>query len=113
MPDEVGARVQRDLAALGVNGDSAFYDARAGRLTSLILSEPLIPGDGVGNQLRWVDGAAQALDEDKVREVVWAAVRGFVQERQGQSCGSTSPSWERPRISVLSRRPWSRWSRHG
>ena len=84
LQDDLGARIQRDLAALAINGDSAFYDARAGRLTSLILSEPLIPGTGVGNKLQWVGGLDQALNEEKVREIVWTAVRGFVQERQAQ-----------------------------
>jgi hypothetical protein len=85
LADDLGARIREDLAALGVDADSAFYDARAGRLTSLILREPLIPGTGAGNTLRWVDGAAgQALDEDRVREVAWAAVRGFIQERQAR-----------------------------
>ena len=48
---ELGARIQRDLAALGIGDGFAFYDARAGRLTSFILSEPLVPGTGAGNTL--------------------------------------------------------------
>src|SRR6185295_4180219 len=40
-----------DLVGLGVAGNHGFYDWRAGRWGSLILSQPLVPGDGVGNNL--------------------------------------------------------------
>src|SRR5262245_15691074 len=47
--------LRQELSGLGVSPDHAFYDVRAGRWGSLLLSEPLIPGTGVGNTLRWED----------------------------------------------------------
>ena len=38
------AALEQELAALGVTREYGFYDVRAGRWGSLILSEPLIPG---------------------------------------------------------------------
>src|SRR5688572_25358874 len=49
LPSGVASRVERDMAALGLGAGSAFYDPRAARLTSLLVSEPLIPGTGIGN----------------------------------------------------------------
>src|SRR6186997_3371759 len=49
------AALEQELATLGVPRDQGFYDLRAGRWGSLILSEPLIPGTGTGNALRWKD----------------------------------------------------------
>src|SRR6187431_907444 len=49
------APLGQELAALGVPRERGFYDVRAGRWGSLILSEPLIPGTGKGNALRWKD----------------------------------------------------------
>src|SRR6185503_16931099 len=50
-------------------GDAAFYDPRAERLTSFLLREPLIPGTGQGNRLRWPGGRAPR-DEAAVRAIV-------------------------------------------
>src|SRR5262245_18896927 len=38
---------------LGVGRGTAFYDTRVGRWSSLILSRPLVPGRGHGNELAW------------------------------------------------------------
>src|SRR5688500_13586722 len=78
LQDELGARIQRDLATLGITGDASFYDARAGRLTSFILSQPLVPGTGVGNSV----AGLRPQDDEAGRDAVWSAVRSFLQERQ-------------------------------
>lgn len=92
LQDELGARIQRDLAALGIGGHSAFYDARTGRLTSLILSEPLVPGTGLGNTL----SGARPFDDAAGREAVWNAVAASCRTIR-RPCASTWRSWERPR----------------
>ena len=43
----------RALAAPEAGGDAGFYDLRAGRWDTLVLSRPLIPGSGAGNDLSW------------------------------------------------------------
>src|SRR6187397_2385052 len=77
---EAGARVQGDLASLGIDASSAFYDARAGRVTSFILSHPIVAGDGVGNGI----AGARPTDDQASRDAVWSAVRGYLTERQSQ-----------------------------
>src|SRR5262245_43702782 len=92
--------LRQELAELGVNADHGFFDPRSGRWSSLILSQPLIPGTGVGNQLRWVDlAASRAPGEDAIRNAAWNSLRAFVQAHQAQLRVDVSelPS---PRITV-------------
>jgi hypothetical protein len=63
-------------AAAPLPGWTAFRDARAKRLASLILSHPLIPGDGAGNPLRWPEGAAPG--EAAVGARALEALRAFL-----------------------------------
>jgi hypothetical protein len=100
LPADVAARVEQDLAALGLGPGSAFYDARAQRLTSLIPSEPLIPGDGVGNALRW-DFTGEP-DEAAVRDAAWAAIVAYLQRHAGVLHVDVAELGA-PRIAVLER----------
>ena len=73
IPDLPVARasvLERDARALGAAPDHAFLDPRAGRLTSLILAEPLIPGTGDGNDLEW-DGVRPQGDNE-LQDEVWS-----------------------------------------
>ena len=58
-----------ELARLGVGPGSAFFDWRGARWASLILSHPLIPGDGKGNTLG-TERAGKAEIAKAVREYV-------------------------------------------
>jgi hypothetical protein len=78
LPSELAARVEGDLATLGAPAGTAYYDVRAGRLSSLLLREPMIPGTGVGNRLRWEDVAGEP-GEAAVREAAWAALVGYLE----------------------------------
>jgi hypothetical protein len=82
VPAESAARVATDLASLGIGADSAFYDARMGRLSSLILSEPLVPGTGDGNTLKWVNLGGRPADDGAMRDAVWSAVVRYLQDHQ-------------------------------
>jgi hypothetical protein len=53
LPGELAADFDRSLALLGIDRQRAALDAGGGRWASLWLRQPLIPGDGVGNQLTW------------------------------------------------------------
>ena len=46
--------LKQELDALGVASDQGFYDPRSGHWSSLILSQPLIPGDGRGEPSRTI-----------------------------------------------------------
>jgi hypothetical protein len=85
LDSSLAASLKHELAALGVSPDHAFYDARAGRWGSLMLREPLLPGTGVGNALRWDDFGLQARPEAKdiEREAV-AALQAFLRRAEGQ-----------------------------
>ena len=65
-----------DLVSLGVQPDGAFFDWRGARWGSLILSQPLLPGDGIGNTV----GGALVTSE----KVVWQTVRDYVSQHQAQ-----------------------------
>lgn len=81
----LAAALRQELTALGVSADLGFYDVRAGRWGSLILSETLIPGSGTGNALRWEDlglGAEPAAKE--IERETWTAIQDFLRRAEGQ-----------------------------
>jgi hypothetical protein len=80
-----------DLVGLGVSAGQGFYDWRAGRWGSLILSQPLVPGDGMGNNL----GSAQTVSES----LVWQALSNYVRQHQAQLRVDTAELGQ-PRISI-------------
>ncbi len=76
---EAAAARQQNLAALGAPVDSAFLDVRTGRWATLLPSQPLIPGDGVGNRLSWADlGMAAPRDEAGFEDRVISALRSYL-----------------------------------
>jgi hypothetical protein len=77
----VAERLQADLTAMGLAADSAVYDSRGGRFGSLVLSEPLVPGAGVGNTLRWPDGAGSP-GEAQWKALVWSSLTAWLQRHQ-------------------------------
>jgi hypothetical protein len=79
----LAAGLERELRDLGVQPDSGFFDSRTGRWSSLILRQPLVPGDGVGNGLRWPDGGI-AADDNAFRDRAWSTLRGFLQRHEAQ-----------------------------
>jgi trimeric autotransporter adhesin len=81
----LAAGLQGDLTTLGVNPDQGFYDSRSGRWSSLILTTPLVPGTGFGNNLRWVDlGASRPLDDAAMKAQVWTALTGWLEHHRAQ-----------------------------
>jgi len=71
------AALDGQVRALGLAPGTAFYDARAGRWSSLILSRPLIPGSGAGNALTWSDGLAPRGVEDW-KNAAWNALLDYL-----------------------------------
>ena len=68
------------LAALGVAPEGAYLDPRSGRWGTLILRQPLLPGDGIGNDLRWPGDVSRDLDA--ARRAAWRAFTGYLREKQ-------------------------------
>ncbi len=100
VPAPSAARVADDIASLGVGTDSAFYDARQGRIASLIVSEPLIPGTGLGNTMRWVDLGGRPVSESAMKDLVWTAVLGYLQQHESALRVDTS-ELSAPRIGIF------------
>jgi len=75
----VDDQLEPSLNALGVEPQHAFYDRRSGRWGTLIITRPMIPGPGVGNDLDWSDldrGAPRHSRE--LAEAAWQAFHRFL-----------------------------------
>jgi len=79
LPDQAAAGAARDLGALGLSANAGRIDVRSGRWATLMLSEPLLPGRGKGNNLSWagLGGKAPKNDAQLAREAS-KAFRGYV-----------------------------------
>jgi trimeric autotransporter adhesin len=89
-----------ELSALGVPADHGFYDVRAGRWGSLILSEPLLPGFGTGNSLRWEDFGFVAQPSTKeIEREAWTAIQAFLRRTEAQLRVDVA-ELDQPRIGV-------------
>jgi len=77
----LAARLQPQLANFGVHSESAFYDARTGRWSSLILKQALIPGTGSGNKLSWPGGKAPQGDT-LLGDQAWSSLRTYLTNHQ-------------------------------
>src|SRR5829696_1290705 len=58
LPAQAALQLEQRLARLGVDPASARVDRRSGRFETLILSVPLIAGNGASNRLQPVAGSA-------------------------------------------------------
>ena len=73
-----------ELSALGVSPEHAYMDRRSGRWGTLMLSHPLLPGDGVGNELRWQDLAEEPPQSYGAHQrLAWAAFTRYLRQRAG------------------------------
>ncbi len=68
-----------DLAALGVQPELAFIDARGGTWATLLPATPLLPGDGAGNTLTWHElGFEAPATEVALGEIAWQQARDYL-----------------------------------
>ncbi len=83
---EVGSsRSAQDLARLGVDPSAAYMDTRSGRWGTLMPAEPLLPGDGRGNQLSWGQmGFSAPRNPGEHRELAWNAFVGYLSQHQDE-----------------------------
>jgi hypothetical protein len=68
LPPQAAAQAQERLARLGVDQASARIDRRSGRFVTLLPTEPLVPGIGIDNTLRWPDLNVAGTPSRAVRE---------------------------------------------
>jgi hypothetical protein len=77
--------LENDLTVLGLDPRFAIVDARSGHWATLWLRRPLIPGDGVGNQLTWNQlGLSAEPGGEALGEAVWSQFVAFLTDRRQQ-----------------------------
>lgn len=87
------------LSGLDVDPANAFLDLRSGRWGTLLLAEPLIPGDGVGNSLTWNSLRTTAPSDSGALEAsAWQALHGFLQSHRNQL--DIEPAELQPRLAT-------------
>ncbi|MGH9379895.1 MAG: hypothetical protein ACRD2Z_04705, partial [Thermoanaerobaculia bacterium] len=84
LPPELSRSLAPELGSLGVDPGNAYYDLRTGRWGTLILSRPLVPGSGVGNDLAWSDlGRAAPRNPEERAQAVAEAFRRYLARNAG------------------------------
>jgi hypothetical protein len=79
LPADLAARLNQQLAALGVSGVFASYDLRGGHWGTLSPGKPLLPGSGVGNSLTWAAlGAPAPATDAAYKQRAWQAFRAWL-----------------------------------
>jgi hypothetical protein len=72
------------LAALGAPAESAYLDLRSGRWAAVLPAVPVVPGDGVGNELSWGGlGVAAPRSEAELEDAAWRALFGWIRRHAG------------------------------
>ncbi|MBZ0114243.1 MAG: hypothetical protein K8J08_17405, partial [Thermoanaerobaculia bacterium] len=69
------------LYELGVAPEHAFVDQRSGRWSTLFLSQPVVPGIGVGNDLSW-GSQAEPSDRSELKQRSWDALVSYLDENR-------------------------------
>ena len=87
------------LDKLGTPNVGAYIDLRSGRLASYMPSTPMIPGKGVGNNLRWNDfNKAGKPDTHGQEQAAWQAVRNYLRNNSEALGIDVSELAQSPRI---------------
>jgi hypothetical protein len=59
----------------------ALYDLRSGRWDTIVLAKPLVPGNGLGNDLTWSAlRAAKPTGDAELKSAVWSAFTAYLGE---------------------------------
>ncbi|MDY7093407.1 MAG: hypothetical protein SX243_10600 [Acidobacteriota bacterium] len=71
------------LSGLDVAASNAYLDLRSGRWGTLLLSEPMIPGTGVGNNLSWSTlRQPEPADDRALEAAAWSSLRSYLEIHQ-------------------------------
>ena len=100
LPAELAAEVQKSLDLLGAVDASkpiGFFDVRAGKLGSVVLSKPLVAGTGNGIG----PSGSKAADDEEFRREVGEALRRFVTTYRGQLGIDPSELSSKPDVTVV------------
>jgi hypothetical protein len=80
LPAKASPAAVADLNALGLSANAGRIDVRSGRWATLMLSEPMLPGRGKGNNLSWKAlGSKAPKNNTELSRAAWQAFRVFVE----------------------------------
>jgi hypothetical protein len=83
LPAAAAHRATADLAALGIPAHNARIDPLGGRFGTLVTAQPVIPGDGLGNRLRWSDlRTPRPAGPRALESAAWGAFARWLGERR-------------------------------
>ncbi len=100
LPAALAAKLARDLDLLGAVDavkPIGFYDVRAGRFGTIVLSKALVAGPGNRLQL----ASAGRMGDDEFRRSVWEAFRGYLESYESQLGIELSELASAPNLTVL------------
>ena len=103
LPSELEAKLQHGLDLLGAVDRAkpvGFYDRRAGRFGTIVLSKPLVPGPGNQLDRSGIETFAAASD-DEFRKAVWDALRGYISTYKNQLRVEVFELSSRPDITLV------------
>ena len=82
LPSQAAAIAQKQLSGLGLAAAQGHFDVRGGRWGTLLLKQPLLPGNGVGNNTKWLNGPP--ANEAAYRFAAWDAFFDFLKLHESQ-----------------------------
>ncbi len=101
LPAPVAARKRSDLAALGVAPGRGFLDLRGGRWGTLLLTRPLVPGTGAGNELTWSHlGQAPPAGRRALESAAWQALSAYLRAHSQQLGVDVDEMATPPRVTI-------------
>ena len=95
LPTKAAGQAQDRLTRLGVEKSSARVDAHSGRFSTLLPAIPLVPGKGVGNNLRWGQFKMSSNSRQAREQAAYQAFVDYLRANQvdlGVDIGEFSPA---------------------
>ncbi len=101
LPEEVAEQAKQELAALGVDELNGYLDTASERWATLMMSEPLIPGEGAGNNLSWADwGLPGPPDLRTLETIATDALLGYIVIHEAEFELAASELEYPPRVAI-------------
>jgi len=94
------AEATQRLAALEVSPTSAFLDRRGGRWATLLMSAPLLPGSGVGNDVSWPEKSGPPAGSASLEADTWRVFEEYLQKHSAALDLELAEFATPPRIAV-------------
>ena len=100
LPPAIAAPALAGLTRLHATRENALYDLRGGHWSSLVLSQPLLPGTGKGNSLRFPSPTGAGNTARDWKALAWDALTAYLSEHRRELGVSVDELDANPRIGV-------------